>query len=190
MAELWKIDESDGKVRVFPGLALAGPKWHCPRRFPGAAPCPPAWRCRSSVVEHVLGKDGVGSSILLGSTTFNQRWMSMRTRGAAGALPAHRPERHYPLRRAPGRCAGGSIAGNASAGCPSECGSRNGLEDGQVPRASPIDRSDAAASASPIWRMPRHLFIHTLDAMFTLHDKSRKCYEAVLLLRARSRGPR
>jgi hypothetical protein len=27
-------------------------------------------RCRSSVVEHVLGKDGVGSSILLGSTIF------------------------------------------------------------------------------------------------------------------------
>jgi hypothetical protein len=69
MAELWKIDESDGKVRVFPGLALAGPKWHCPRRFPGWHPARPAWRCRSSVVEHVLGKDGVGSSILLGSTT-------------------------------------------------------------------------------------------------------------------------
>jgi hypothetical protein len=36
MAELWKIDESDGKIWGFPGLALAGPKWHCPRRFPGA----------------------------------------------------------------------------------------------------------------------------------------------------------
>jgi len=36
MAELWKIDENVGKVRVFPGLASGGPKWHCPRRFPGA----------------------------------------------------------------------------------------------------------------------------------------------------------
>ncbi len=42
MAELWKIDESGRKVGVFPGLALAGPKWHCPRRFPGATICPPA----------------------------------------------------------------------------------------------------------------------------------------------------
>jgi hypothetical protein len=41
MAELWKIDESDGKIGVFPGLALAGPKWHCPRRFPGRPPARP-----------------------------------------------------------------------------------------------------------------------------------------------------
>jgi hypothetical protein len=41
MAELWKIDESDGKIGVFPGLALAGPKWHCPRRFPGRPPVRP-----------------------------------------------------------------------------------------------------------------------------------------------------
>ncbi|WP_162917359.1 hypothetical protein [Dongia deserti] len=49
MAEPWKIDESGGKIWVFPGLALAGPKWHCPRRFPGG---------------HVLTKDGVPDQAL------------------------------------------------------------------------------------------------------------------------------
>lgn len=101
MAELWKIDESDGKVRLFPGLALAGPKWHCPRRFPGGLPARPIWRCRSSVVEHVLGKDGVGSSILLGSTIFPWRpaetyELSVATRATAqeaAVLPADRSSR-------------------------------------------------------------------------------------------------
>jgi hypothetical protein len=44
--------------------------------------------------------------------------------------------------------------------------------------------------ASPIWGMPRQLSIHRLVAMLRVHDMSRRRYEAVLLLRPRSRGPR
>ena len=68
MAELWKIDETDGKVRFFRALPWLAQSGIVRAVFRGRHPARPAWRCRSSVVEHVLGKDGVGSSILLGST--------------------------------------------------------------------------------------------------------------------------
>ena len=69
MAELWKIDENgrkSGFFRALPWLTQSGIVRAVLR---GAILPARVRRCRSSVVEHVLGKDGVGSSILLGSTT-------------------------------------------------------------------------------------------------------------------------
>lgn len=52
------------------GPCLGWPKVALSAPFSGGGHPPTRIRrCRSSVVEHVLGKDGVGSSILLGSTT-------------------------------------------------------------------------------------------------------------------------
>jgi hypothetical protein len=62
---LMKVTEKSGFFRALPWLAQSG---IVRAVFRGRHPARPAWRCRSSVVEHVLGKDGVGSSILLGST--------------------------------------------------------------------------------------------------------------------------
>ena len=69
MAEPWKIDETEeksGYFRALPWLAQSG---IVRAVFRGGCSSARIGRCRSSVVEHVLGKDGVGSSILLGSTT-------------------------------------------------------------------------------------------------------------------------
>jgi hypothetical protein len=65
--KLMKVTEKSGFFRALPWLAQSG---IVRAVFRGRRPARPFWRCRSSVVEHVLGKDGVGSSILLGSTTF------------------------------------------------------------------------------------------------------------------------
>jgi hypothetical protein len=50
-------------------LAFLGYRWQCPAAFGGRLDPVRARCCRSSGVEHVLGKDGVGGSIPLGSTS-------------------------------------------------------------------------------------------------------------------------
>jgi hypothetical protein len=80
--KLMKATEKSGFFRALPWQAQSGIVRAVFRR---RHPARPAWRCRSSVVEHVLGKDGVGSSILLGSTIFfyDQR----------PSVPSFRPDR-------------------------------------------------------------------------------------------------
>ena len=86
--KLMKATEKSGFFRALPWLAQSG---IVRAVFGGRHPARPSWRCRSSVVEHVLGKDGVGSSILLGSTTFSlipkEKLFNTRPNGRLRGLP-------------------------------------------------------------------------------------------------------
>ena len=91
--KLMKATEKSGFFRALPWLAQSG---IVRAVFGGRHPARPLWRCRSSVVEHVLGKDGVGSSILLGSTTFpssDQPRAALRDLAAGPAWRTSHPRR-------------------------------------------------------------------------------------------------